>query len=250
MPTLVDISLFTVHRSDIDGWEDIVTAAAIGRISAYAVVTWVGGHVLMSIAAPLAVVESLVRAPGPWLGRVGLAVTVVLMVLVAVLVHDSQLDYDVRADAADYAWSAAVVAGLGALAFTPVGRPLERSPGRSAPRPWVCVLVAFALVAGFDLVPVSWVGVVLDLGLLALGGLLVLRWARSREWGVRHIAALAFGGVLARTLIGFLAPLPQQTTWPEKLFQNVSYLAIVVVLGVALERRTRGDDTAYPRMSP
>jgi hypothetical protein len=248
MPTLVDVSLFTVHRSDIDGWEDIVTAAAVGRIGVYAVVTWVGGHVLMSITAPLAVVESLVRAPGPWLGRVGLVVTVGLMVLVAALIHDSQFDYDVRVDAADYAWSAAVVIGLLVLAFTRLGRPLRREPGRAAPRPWVCVVTAFVLVAAFDLVPVSWVGVALDLGVLALGGLLVLRWSRSPQWDARRIAALAFGGVLARTLIGFLAPLPQQTTWPEKLFQNVSYLVIVLVLGVALARRTRGEAASYPTM--
>lgn len=250
MPTLVDVSLFTVHRSDIHGWEHIVTAAAIGRIGVYAALTWVGGHVLMSIAAPLAVVESLVRAPGPWLGRIGLTVTVAPMVLVAALVHHSQFDYDVRVNAADYGWSAAVAAGPVALAFTPLGRPLRREPGRVAPRPWVCVVSAFVLVAAFDLVPVSWVGVALDVAVLALGALLVLRWSRSPAWDARRIAALAFGGVLARTLIGFLAPLPEQTTWPEKVFQNISYLVIVLGLGVALARRTRRDGASYPTMTP
>jgi len=250
MPTLVDLSLFTVHRSDIDGWEDIVTAAAVGRIGVYAVVTWVGGHVLMSIAAPLAVVESLVRAPGPWLGRVGLVVTVGLMLLVAALVHHSQLDYDVRVGTVDYLWSAVPVLALCCLAFTPLGRPLARVTGRTAPPPWACVLTAFVLVAAFDLVPVSWVGVVLDLAVLGLGGALVLRWSPSPGWSDRHVAALAFGGVLARTLIGFLAPLPQETTWPEKVFQNLTYLVIVLGLGVALSRRTRGDRASYPTMDP
>ncbi len=63
------------------------------------------------------------------------------------------------------------------------------------------------LIAAFDLVPLSWLGVAIDLTVLALGGSLVLRWSRSPGWDRSRIATLTFGGLLARTLIGFLAPL-------------------------------------------
>jgi hypothetical protein len=239
MPTLVDVSLFTTHRSDIDYWDDIVRSTLMGGISVYAVVTWVGGHVLMSIAAPIAVVETLVKQPGPWLGRIGLGVTAVLMLAVAAAVHqDSVSSYDVSAGLVDYLVSAAIVLALVAAALSPLGRPLSARPDHP-PRPWVCVIAGAVLVGAFDLVPISWVGVAVELGVLTAGGLLVARWSRDQAWGPRHLAALAFGGVLARTVVGFAAPLPADTTWAEKLSQNVTYLVLVLLLGAALERRTR-----------
>ncbi len=239
MPTLVDVSLFTVHRPDIDDWEQIVSAAPVGSIGISAVVTWVGGHALMSIAAPLATVESLSQTRGPWLGKIGLAVTATLMLLVAAAVHHDQVSsYDVKVDALHYAVSAAVVTGLVALALTPLGRPVRRAHIQSAPQPWVCAAVGLVLIAAFDLVPLSWLGVAIDLTVLALGGSLVLRWSRSPGWDRSRIATLTFGGLLARTLIGFLAPLPQNTTWAAKISQNLLYLALVLALGSAMTRRT------------
>lgn len=239
MPTLVDASLFTPHSPDIAYWDQLQSAATVGGISVYAAITWVGGHVLMSIAAPLVVVESLVGDPRPWLGRIGLGVVTVLMVAVAAAVHaDLAQSHDVHVSVRQYAVSAAVVAASVGLAFTPLGRPVRRTTG-SAPEPWVCAVVGFVLMAGFDLVPMSWLGVAIDVAALAVGGALVLRWCGSPAWRPRHVAALAFGGVLARTLIGFLAPLPAQTTVTDKLTQNVLYLALVLALGVALARRTR-----------
>jgi hypothetical protein len=251
MPTLVDVSLFTPSNPDIDYWDDIMSSAVVGGVSLYAVVSWIGGHILMSISAPLAVVESLVRAPGPWLSRTGIAVTAVLMVAVAAAIHaDSVGSNEVDATALRYAVSVAVVVALVAAALSPLGRPVRRRTGKVwLPSPLGCAGIGFLGMIAFDLAPISWAGVALDLSVLVVGGLLVLRWSRDARWGQRHVAALAFGGILARTLVGFLAPLPADTSWAEKVTQNTSYLLLVLALGVALERRTRGDDAAYPRMS-
>lgn len=240
MPTLVDVSLFTVHNPEVAGWEDIVNAASVGGIGVYAVVTWVAGHALMSVAAPLAVVDSLARRSGPWLGRTATGIVAALMLVVAVAVHREQTASNVvDVSGTRYAASAAVVVLIIMLAFTPLGRPVRRRPASAAPAPWVCVCAGVVLVAVFDLVPMSWLGAGIDLAVLTIGGLLVLRWSASAWWGPRHIAALTFGGVLARTLVGFAAPLPTATTWTEKISQNVFYLVLVLALGFALQRRTR-----------
>lgn len=247
MPTIVDVSLFTVHQSDVDDWEQIVSAASVGGIGLAAAVSWVAGHALMSIGAPLVTVESLSHTNGPWLGRVGLSVTTALMLLVAATVHHEQVSsYDVEVSTMQYVVSAAVVVALIALALSPLGRPVQRTQDPGAPPLWVCAGVGLVLVAAFDLVPMSWLGLAIDVTLLAVGGVLVLRWSRSNSWGRRCLAALTFGGVLARTLVGFLAALPQDTTRAEKLTQNLLYLALVLGLGVAMARRTR----EQPRHDP
>lgn len=239
MTTLVDLSTFTRSNPDIAYWDDLMSTTAVGRFSVFALVAWVTGHVVMSIAMPLAVVETLAQEPRPWLGRPGLAVTAVLMVAVAVALHlDARDGGGVRVSTVDLLVSAVLVAGVGGLAFTRWGRPLGRRTG-TAPAPVWCAVAAFVVVAAFDLVPISWLGVAVDVALLAIGGLLVARWSVTSAWGERHVAGLAFGALLSRTMVGFLAPLPAHTSWAEKIGQNTAYLALVVVLGVALERRTR-----------
>jgi len=240
MPTIIDLSLFTPARDDIDDWATILNAASFAGIGWSAVVTWVGGHVLMSIAAPLVIAEALARRPGPWLGPFGLTVVSVGFVGLAVFVHLDQMSSNpTEAGVADYVVSAAVIAALLALAWTPLGRPLRRRPGGALP-PLAWIGIGIVGMLAFDMVPTSWLGVAIDLAVLVGGGLLVLHSARSPQWSIRHLAALTWGAVLARTGTGFLSPLPQGTTWAEKITQNVIYLALVLLLGVALERRTRG----------
>lgn len=185
MTTLIDGSLFTTARTDIDDWDTYVGAASVGGIGWSAAVAWVGGHVLMSVGAPIAVAEGVARDPRPWLGRVGLAVVAVL----------------------------------------------------------------FVALAAFDFVPLSWAGLVLAVALLATMAVLAARWARSPDWSTGRIAALAYGALVARTITGFLSPLPQDTTPAQKLAQNLTYALLIGALGVLLwwrqrdTPRHRGEDT-------
>lgn len=151
--------------------------------------------------------------------------------LAALLHHDHVTIHTVDAGAAQYTASAIVVSALVALAFTPVGRPLPPRAGASVPTPQVCVLVGLFAMAAFDLVPASWAGVVIDLLMLAtVLGLLA--------WSPRHLAAVAFGALAARTIVGMFAPLPTQTTWAEKIGQHVIYVVLILALGWAMRRRT------------
>ncbi len=246
MPTLIDVSLFTPVRRDVDDWSTIFHAASFLGIGWLAVITWVGGHVLMSVGAPMVVAEGLSRSRGPWLGKVGLTVTALGFLALATLVHrDATSQYPVDAGPREYAVSAAVVAALVALALTRLGEPLADGEHR-VPPVWGCLLVGVVAMAGFDVVPLSWPGLVQDLGVLVVGLAAVGWWSQSPRWTSRHVAALVFGALLARTLTGFLAPLPPGTTVAEKLSQSVVYLVVLLALGLALNHRTR----PVPRTAP
>lgn len=246
MPTIIDVSLFTTARDDIDGWSEIVGAAPWGGLGWSAVVAWVGGHVLMSIGAPTVVAETLAARPGPWLGRLGLGVPVIGFLGVALALHRDQTShYTTDAGWSDYGGAAVVVAVLVAVACSPLGRPLTASAA-AVPRPGFVLVLGWVAMAGFDLVPQSWAGVVIGVGILAAAGLLLGRWGRSTRWSARHLAALVTGVLLARTLLAFTTPLPPGLTMAQKTAQNTAWLVLVLALGWAMWRRTRSLSAAAP----
>ncbi|MDY7089258.1 MAG: hypothetical protein SYR96_29640 [Actinomycetota bacterium] len=95
---LVDQSLF--NPAFLDNTEFAADAASARTtwvpgldFSAQQAFSYVGGHVALSIAAPIAIVEACSRRQGPWLGRRGLAVIAVLYVLGSLLIfRDSYSD--------------------------------------------------------------------------------------------------------------------------------------------------------------
>jgi hypothetical protein len=259
MPTLVDVSLFTPGRSDIEDWDEIMAATLVGDISAYAVVTWVVGHVVMSIGAPLAVVEGLVPSvrDKTWVGARILVVIGLAGLGVAALIHfDEETG---RASAIQSVVSGLVVAALVTAACSRWGRPSptrERSlthealadERRSRPRDWTrrypavaprlrwVAAAGFVAMVTFDLVPISWVGVALAVAVIVIVGLglLGLACTPARTW--QHIAALGYGALLARACVGFLAPLPRGVEPAAKYTQNVVLLVLVILLGLGLRR--------------
>ena len=139
--------------------------------------------------------------------------------------------------------SAAVVGALAALAFTvPRRRPRIDRPNRLA-RPAIATATGFALMVAFDLAPINWLGVAMMWVVLALAIVVVGRAARTTGWSWRSIAALAYGAVLARALIGFLVPVPDDVATAAKYAQNVTCLVLVILLGVVLRARMRAAPT-------
>jgi hypothetical protein len=242
MPTWVDLSLWTPQTAEeIDAWGDALGTSVVGGVSVFALVSWAFGHVLMSLGAPLVVVESLLPAGRgkAWLGTPGMVVVGVLAVLVAVAIHADSVDRAVQASPARYVGSLLVVLALGVAAFSPLGRPVTRVRGRSPGTPLLLGVGGFVLMAVFDLAPVGWPGVTMA-GVAVVGGtVLVSRCSRSPSWTARHLAALTFGAILERTVLGFLVPVPPGGDPVGKAVQNVVVLLLVLGLGVLLWRRTR-----------
>lgn len=237
MATLIDGSLFTAHRGDIAGWDDLHSAANWLGISWFSAVIWVLGHVAMSVAAPLAVAEGMARRPGPWLGPIGLVVTAAGFLGVAVAVNRdaaSQFSYAT----VEVVVSVVVIAVLVALAASPWGRPLPPTRQR-VPSPLLAAGLGLAAIVLVDLavpgwIGVGWVGVVVALAVVG-----VLRSAASPDWNPRLTAAIGWGALLGRTLTGLLSVLSVADDRAAGLAQSGVYLVALVGLGIVLERRTR-----------
>lgn len=241
MTTTIDSSLFTPEWPDIDYWDDIMGSSLVGGVSVYALTTWVMGHVIMSVGAPLAVVEGLLPEgrDRPWLGRFGIVVLAVLGTAIAVFIHQDPDAGAVEASTLDRVVSVAAVLLLVALAMSPWGRPLAPVAGRSPGRPVWLGVAGFALMLTFDLAPISWAGVALGWVALGAAGALLAVLSRSPRWSSRHLVAVAYGALLARTSTGFLSPAPEGVDPAAKLAQNSVFLVLVLALGWLLWVRTR-----------
>lgn len=252
MPTWVDLSLWIPQTTEeIRLWGDI-RAVTIAGVSVLALSSWALGHVVMSVAVPLAVVEGLLpEGRGrSWLGWFGITVLTVMTVGVAAVIHFDEDSPGAETSVAKYALSLAFAATLAAGAFTRLGRPVPQVEGRGSGRPIVLGVAGFVLMAVFDLAPSSWLGLVLVWGAAVAAGLLLARSSRSPEWSARHLVAFAFGALLERTLIGFLAPTPPGSETVGKLVQNMVALVLVLALGTLLRARTRERGRAHSITEP
>lgn len=246
MPTWVDLSLWTPQTSEeIELWGDI-RGVTVAGLSVLALSSWALGHVVMSVAAPLVVVEALLPAGQgrAWLGWFGVTVLSVLAVGVAVLIHVDEEGADAETSVAKYALALGLTAALAVAGFTPLGRPLTPVEGRGTRSPLAMGVAGFALMAAFDLAPASWSGLCMVWGAAVTAGVLLARSSRSPAWTGRHLVAFAFGGILERTLVGFLVPTPPGGDAVGKVVQNVVVLLLVLALGALLRARTRDTQPA------
>lgn len=242
MPGLVDLSLFTEHRMDVSGWDDLWSPTAAFGVSWHAAFTWSAAHVVMSIGVPLALLDGLAPATRgrSLLGSKGLAALAVPCVGVAALIR-SDAGPGSMPTPQQTAGVLVVVGSLIALGLSPVGRPLGRT---RTVRPWptaAASLAGLAVMASLDLPPPTWAGLGLAVILTAgLGGFIV-RAAQSRSWGTAHVTALACGALVERALVGFLGPLPPGVGVAAKLMQASLLLAAVIGISAVAVRRSGKD---------
>ena len=235
---IIDMSLFLGPQTGVPAFDEagIVTQVVAG-VSASSATTWVAGHVIMSIGTPIALFDW--AAPGlrgrPWLGPFGIGVTALLFAGAAALIHIDQ-----RGPAAPPWWglagAGAVAALLAAAAFTPVGRPLRRVPGRTTPRVVWLLVGAFLGKLTLDVLPATWLGVAMAWALLAAGIAAIVYMARSPAWSARHSAALASGALLAWTVVGFLAPNLPDVVPLHRYLHNAAFALVAGAVAAAVLR--------------
>jgi len=255
---LIDQSLFDPSYRDIPYWHQMRLPTYLPGLgfSAYMALSFLGGHMMQSFAAPIAVIESLnpKLARQPWLGRPGLIVLTLLYLAAAALVLVDQLrSEDFVASAGQLLGSTVVVITLVVVAFR-LPRWRRVRPG-SPPRPGVVGVVAIVVIAGRDVLPTTWLGVaVAGLALLGLG-VLVWRWSGRIGWGDRHVLALAAAVLVVNVAMAFvIQPLGNPDPVVKYAVNAVFALAVAVVLLVASRRvRTKpgGDpNTASSTRTP
>lgn len=234
MPGLVDLALFAEERPDIEYWQPMreTTYIAVLDISGYTALTWVSGHVLMSVGAPLAVLDAVApRLRGrPLLSRTGIVVLSVLWLLAAVIIRmDNAEIYGYQPSFAQTITVAVAVVLLAGLALGPLGAATTGNAGRSVP-PWVVLVAAVLALLAYDMAPWTWTGVAVVAGLLLAAPVIIGYCATTGNWSARHIGALGAGALIGRALIGFLTPVPDGVNTAAKLAHNCVLLAAVMVL--------------------
>ncbi len=244
---IVDQSMFSINYRDIPYWDDITVPTAIGPlgISVYTALTFVGGHVVLSFGAPIAVVQGLsgdaVRRP--WLGRVGLVVTAFFYVAACALVLGDHLNSEADHASLTQVAVASVVVLLLITAAVATRRVRRDRVAGEAPAPWLVGLGGCAVALSYTFLPPSAAGTV-ALELIAIALTVVLIWLSLRSgWTSAHTVAVAGGALVAAGAGAFLTDPLGDVPALAKYAHNVVLLALVAGLTVWATKRTRTSAT-------
>lgn len=206
-------------------------------------------HTVWSMSVSIALVEACVphRRTTPWLGKVGLAVTTLLLLLGAALTTFF-VYFQERFLASPPQLIGTMIAIVAIVIFAFKVRPYPRSrPGSKAPRPRVVGLVSLLTLSVFmasnlvvDFVP-GWALVGIYLALYALMIKLVAQWSRSLAWGNAHRLALAGGALLTYAWYGFpQLPMIGSKGAVDLMGNGIFAIGAIVLLAISAKRNSEG----------
>ena len=199
------------------------------EFSAAQLLSYVGNHVVLTVCAPIAIVETFVspeRRHRPWLRWPGLVVTAILFVLGCWIVF-ADTSKGFLASPLQRVVALCVVVALVAAALLRLRLPF-RSSSR-APRPLWIVLVVVAARLTDDQVP-GWWGVALMVAAMAVAGGLILWWSRRPDWGQGHVLAAASTSLVLAALLAWVVP----TYEPSSTLAAVTGDLAVTLVALAL----------------
>ena len=233
---IVDQSMWSTDYRDIPYWEamSVPTYVAPIGLSLYLALSFVGGHVLLSIGSPIALVETLAatRRRDRWLGPVVVWVVGFLYAAACALVlKDAQDTGEATATWGQLLGSSLAAVGLVVAAFVVGRRPARTAPG-TVPRPIVVWAATFVAMIGWVAVPPTRTGTAL-VALLALGAVVVVRrWSHRSAWQQAHVLALASGAVIATGCFAFLTTPIGEASQTQKYGHNSALLVSMAVLSL------------------
>lgn len=251
---LIDMSLF---NPDFDDQTDYTRIARLPVLEtgAYSVLSFVGNHVVWSIATPIGLAQSL--APeglrhAPWLRTPGLLVCAVLYLGGAALIHADVAD-GFAPSAVQLVAAVAVIAACLTTAWLLRHRPSASSAsarsGRRQPPAWAVGVAAFVLLGGWCVMPESWAGVAGQLVVLGVVAVLARLVLPRMAWTDAHTLAVAAAALATYVGVAYAYPVadyPGDHANPatERLSEVVFTLAAagLVCLGalrLLSERRAR-----------
>ncbi len=234
---LVDQALF---NPDLDGATDRLTEIPFIGIDAMDTMSFVVGHVVWSIAIPIAIVEMLTpqwRAT-PWLGFKGLLATAALYLLGCSIVFQDMLASEgFLASGRQRVGVLVVAVALVLAAFRVKERRVVPDDDRRVPAPWPLGVMAFVVSGAFFARPENWLwGVAGGFAILVAAGTALSHWSARPSWSVRQSFALAAGTLLTYAWGGFVLV---QLTVPDDtiaLVGNVAFAGVAVALLLATSR--------------
>jgi hypothetical protein len=240
---IVDQSMWSADYRDIPYWEDMSMPTYLAPIglSLYLALSFVGGHVILSIGSPIALVETLAttRRHERWLSPVVFWVVIALYAAACALVLKDAYDTgEASATSGELLGSSLMVVGLVVAAFVVGHRPALIVPG-TVPRPMLVWAAALVAMIGWVAIPPTRIGTAL-VALLALGAVVIVwRWSHRRAWDQPHVLALASGAVIAAGCFAFLTTPIGEVSHTQKYGHNIALLASVALVSLLAARRTR-----------
>ncbi|MFC5678286.1 hypothetical protein [Aeromicrobium endophyticum] len=230
---VVDQSLFNPAYGRYDFQHPVHVGGV--DVSLYWMLAFVSGHVVASMATPIALAEAWTREPArrrPWLGRRGPWVVAVVYVLASVVNHLGVKEDEGHGFQAAPAQTLTAVA-LAALLVTAalLWRRRDVTDVR-VPRPAVVLVigfVAYLLYLPGETAAAFAVGVVVAAGVVCVVG----RWSTSPRWTDDHVTALVMGTVMVGMVMPFLVdPYDDTISAGRELAQDAASAAICLT-GVA-----------------
>ncbi|WP_433355888.1 hypothetical protein ACQPYV_02440 [Micromonospora saelicesensis] len=235
---LVDQSLFNPDFLDDTQYADTRTAAEATLVpgldfSLRQAFDYVGNHIVLTICAPIVLIESFLGADRrlrPWLGRPGLAVVGVLYLLGSLLIFtDINDDKGFLASPLQLIFAASLVLALVATALLPRWRRPRPRRTRRVPQPlWVALPVVLVRL-GSDLTP-GWPGMIIALSLAAVAGGLVAYWSSHNGWGQRHVLVAGTAGLVTAAAFAYLVPPYSPASPAAALAGDVAVTVVTVAL--------------------
>ncbi|MEP9362232.1 hypothetical protein ABLE68_04640 [Nocardioides sp. CN2-186] len=247
---IVDQSMWSTDYRDIPYWQDMSAPTYLAPIglSIYLAVSFVGGHVILSIGSPIALVETLTpgRRDAPWLGPAMTVVVALLYLGASALVLKDAYDTDEASATWGQLVGCTVVTLALVVAAVVVGRRQRVAEAGSVPHPLLVGSGAFAAMIGWVAIPPTRIGTALVIALALATVVVVRRLARRDGWGQAHVLALAGGAVIAAGCFAFWTTPIGHVTQQEKYGHNV--VLLLLMLGLACWAASRVG--AEPRRMP
>lgn len=245
---LVDQSLFNPSYDRFDFQYPVHVPGL--SFSVVHLVSFVTGHALMSIAVPIALVESGVARRGPWLGRAGTTVLALLYGCATLLNFVGVREAErFQAELPQMLAVVVVVAALVAAAHR--ARPRPRSDG-PVPPVWSLAVVG-ALGYLYYQPTTTAIGLVVATAVLGAAWFTLGRLSARACWTPGHTTALAVGAAFTH-VVGVFANEPYQLVAPEvELVYDLltaSGTLVIVLLAVAGSCRRNRSQTlldVWPR---
>ncbi len=254
---LIDQSLFNPDYRDIPYWSDLREPTLVpGGVSVAMAFGFLVGHMIGSIAAPIALTEALFpdRARRPWLGPSGLAWMAVLWLAAAGFVLGDTLSTEsFRPSLAQLAGTSLLVLALIVVAFTlppPRVRPARSLP---VPPPLVVGAVTALLLGARPLLDglvsrsaaaAGWTATLFGIALLLLWGALLSRWSSRAGWTDGHVLAAAAAAMLSVGAVAFtVEPLGDPSPVPRYAANTVLLVVVAALVAVAYVRQQRQTTT-------
>lgn len=256
---LIDHSMFNPSYRGIEYWEEWFNATFVPALgfNPHLALAFPIGHMIWSIAAPIAVIEALVprRSTTPWLGNLGLALTGVGFLYGATVVIWWHLETEnFLPSVGQLIGAAAAVIALTAAAFTVRNRPRPASDHRTT-TPWLVGATTFAILGLPTAVQLvgeliaseawlgfldTWPGFALNLAFLTTLAVLFVRWSSRRGWGPFHQLAAAGGALLANVATAFaIQPIGDVSAAAKYAHNIIALLGVVALLALAVRRQRR-----------